>query len=257
MQIRKNAMTGRLEEDRKTMYQNFIFDLYGTLADIHTNEKKPYLWKKLALFLGMKGAHYQPGELKALYSRLIHEQEEALRKAMGQSGCPEVEIGAVFRRMYEQKGCALSQEEIRDTARLFRCISLEHLEVFEGAEEMLAALRQAGKRVYLLSNAQALFTAPEIRYLGLDRYFDGMLLSSEAGVKKPDRAFYHMLLEKYSLAPGESLMIGNDDLADCHGAAAAGIRSLYIHTEQSPERKIPLPANCTEITHISQTAEFI
>ena len=28
------------------MYQNYIFDLYGTLVDIHTNEKKAYLWEK-------------------------------------------------------------------------------------------------------------------------------------------------------------------------------------------------------------------
>lgn len=32
------------------MYRNFIFDLYGTLVDIHTNEYKPSLWKKMALF---------------------------------------------------------------------------------------------------------------------------------------------------------------------------------------------------------------
>ena len=35
------------------MYQNYIFDLYGTLVDIHTNEKKAYLWKKMSLFFGM------------------------------------------------------------------------------------------------------------------------------------------------------------------------------------------------------------
>ena len=34
------------------MYQNYIFDLYGTLVDIHTNEKKAYLWKKMSLFFG-------------------------------------------------------------------------------------------------------------------------------------------------------------------------------------------------------------
>ena len=42
------------------MYQNYIFDLYGTLVDIHTNEKKAYLWKKMSLFFGMKGAAYEP-----------------------------------------------------------------------------------------------------------------------------------------------------------------------------------------------------
>ena len=26
------------------MYQNYIFDLYGTLVDIRTNERKPSLW---------------------------------------------------------------------------------------------------------------------------------------------------------------------------------------------------------------------
>lgn len=29
------------------MYHNFIFDLYGTLVDIHTNENKTSLWKRL------------------------------------------------------------------------------------------------------------------------------------------------------------------------------------------------------------------
>ena len=27
-------------------YENYIFDLYGTLVDIRTNEKKTYLWQK-------------------------------------------------------------------------------------------------------------------------------------------------------------------------------------------------------------------
>ena len=32
------------------MYETCIFDLYGTLVDIHTDEKKEELWEKLALF---------------------------------------------------------------------------------------------------------------------------------------------------------------------------------------------------------------
>ena len=59
------------------MYQNYIFDLYGTLVDIHTNEKKAYLWKKMSLFFGMKGAAYEPKELRMAYetkskSRRLH-----------------------------------------------------------------------------------------------------------------------------------------------------------------------------------------
>mgnify|MGYP002517624889 CR=1 FL=1 len=40
------------------MYHNFIFDLYGTLVDIHTNEHKPSLWKKLALSYPFQGAAF-------------------------------------------------------------------------------------------------------------------------------------------------------------------------------------------------------
>ena len=32
-------------------YENYIFDLYGTLVDIHTDEEKTELWEKLAQFL--------------------------------------------------------------------------------------------------------------------------------------------------------------------------------------------------------------
>ena len=31
-------------------YENYIFDLYGTLVDIHTDEEKTELWEKLAQF---------------------------------------------------------------------------------------------------------------------------------------------------------------------------------------------------------------
>ena len=177
------------------MYQNYIFDLYGTLVDIHTNEKKAYLWKKMSLFFGMKGAAYEPKELR---------------------------------------------------------ISIEELKLFPGVPEMLQRLKDAGKKVFLLSNAQALFTAPEISLLGLTKYFDGILLSSDAGVKKPDPAFYEMLLKQYHLDPAECLMTGNDDIADCHGAASAGIASRYVATRQSPKINDPLPENCEKIAAIAE-----
>ena len=45
-------------------YDNYVFDLYGTLVDIHTEEDFPNLWEKLALFFGYYGAVYEPEELQ-------------------------------------------------------------------------------------------------------------------------------------------------------------------------------------------------
>ena len=36
------------KEWRKKMYKNYIFDLYGTLVDIRTDEGKNSLWKKMS-----------------------------------------------------------------------------------------------------------------------------------------------------------------------------------------------------------------
>ena len=234
------------------MYQNYIFDLYGTLVDIHTNEKKAYLWKKMSLFFGMKGAAYEPKELRTAYETKIKEQEAALRMECYGSHVPEINIADVFRQLFEDKAVSVTEEEIADLAKMFRAISIEELSLFPGVPEMLQRLKDAGKKVFLLSNAQALFTAPEISLLGLTRYFDGILLSSDAGVKKPDPAFYEMLLKQYHLDPAECLMTGNDDIADCHGAASAGIASRYVATRQSPKINGPLPENCEKIAAIAE-----
>ena len=216
------------------MYQNYIFDLYGTLVDIHTNEKKAYLWKKMSLFFGMKGAAYEPKELRMAYETKIKEQEAALKMECRGSHVPEIDIADVFRQLFEDQAVSVTEKEIADLAK------------------MLQRLKDAGKKVFLLSNAQALFTAPEISLLGLTKYFDGILLSSDAGVKKPDPAFYEMLLKQYHLDPAECLMTGNDDIADCHGAASAGIASRYVATRQSPKINDPLPENCEKIAAIAE-----
>ena len=40
-------------------YQNYVFDLYGTLVDIHTDEEQQMLWEKMAMFYGYQG-HFIP-----------------------------------------------------------------------------------------------------------------------------------------------------------------------------------------------------
>ena len=46
-------------------YRDCIFDLYGTLVDIHTDEERPQLWEDLAAWYQEHGAPYAPEELQA------------------------------------------------------------------------------------------------------------------------------------------------------------------------------------------------
>ena len=65
------------------MFKNYVFDLYGTLVDIRTNEWKTYLWKKMSEFYGFYQAKYTPMELKKAYIECIQEEEKQYAHADG------------------------------------------------------------------------------------------------------------------------------------------------------------------------------
>ena len=57
------------------MYNNYIFDLYGTLIDINTDEWNDDLWKKIAILYAYKGAHYTYDELSYLHRKPLRLQK--------------------------------------------------------------------------------------------------------------------------------------------------------------------------------------
>lgn len=212
------------------MYHNYIFDFYGTLADIRTDEENPYLWKKMSEIYSATGAAYQPEELKRMF-RILEKRECEL---LGTEDA-EPDLTKVFALLYQEKGGSCDAVQARMTAVTFRALSREFLRAYDGVRELLEELKGRGKRVFLLSNAQTDFTRPEIEMLGLTSYFDAIFISSEQGCKKPSPVFFEKLLKKFDLKPSESIMIGNDESADIAGAKQAGMDSLYIHTAISPE----------------------
>lgn len=239
------------------MYDNYIFDLYGTLSDIRTNEGKPSLWKYMAMYMTLQGAPYSAAELRKRYRSLINavrlEQYEK-HKAQYPGLTPgeiEVNLSDVFSRLYSEKNIVPTSQMLADLALTYRTISLDFVRLYDGAETLLKELRRRGKKVFLLSNAQRLFTEPEIRSLGIYNLFNDVLISSDIGFMKPSAQFYSALLKKHSLDPKTSVMIGNDWQADAWGAHNNGLASMYVHTAQSPEPAGELPPDCTRLNTIS------
>ena len=168
-----------------------------------------------------------------------------------------MDLALVFRGFFEGTGVSADERTVADFARTFRLLSIRRLKCFPGVHGMLDYLHSQRKNVYLLSNAQALFTRPELTLLGLDTRLDGSILSSEVGRKKPDAGFFRMILDKYQLNPEETAMVGNDDVCDCWGAAGAGLDSFYVNTAQSPQLLEPLPENCTGLIKITDLMKTI
>lgn len=222
-------------------YKELIFDLYGTLVDIHTEEDTPVLWQKLSLFYGYQGAVYPPDSLHAAFDAALGAQGAAA----GQSyECyPELPIEDIFAALFRQKGVEEDLGQKADAAaQLYRALCTEYIHLYPGVRQALAALRADGHRLWLLSNAQHAFTARELRLLELNSLFDGIYLSSDYRCRKPDVRFFHALLHGKNLLPQSCLMIGNDPSTDVAGAAAVGIDALYLHTNLSPREPVQVPA---------------
>ena len=234
-------------------YQNYIFDLYGTLVDIHTDEGKNAHWKKIAVYFSAQGAAYNGKELKERYRALIEEEEtklwRKLKKKYPGITVKEVEINLdrVFVKLYKEKGVKANKQLIKDSMIAFRAITMEKLRLFPGTVELLCGLREAGKKVYLLSNAQTSFTYPEMKALGIADYFDDIFFSSDLEVKKPSTKFYEALFEKHGLKKEDSVMVGNDRFADVQGALDFGIEAIYLHTEQSTPFEGELPKGSVQV----------
>lgn len=213
-------------------YTDLVFDLYGTLVDIHT-EENDLVWEKTAFYFGFYGARYTGPELKAAFEAALRQREAVA----GQSyECfPDIPFEEVMAQLFREKGVTENADPLGiQAAQLFRISSLDYIRLYPGALDALAKLRKAGFRLWLLSNAQAIFTGYELRLLGLGDQLDGIYLSSNYQCRKPDLRFYRALIDERNLDVGKTLMIGNDRQTDIAGAKLAGMATLYMHTDLTP-----------------------
>ena len=210
---------------------NFIFDLYGTLIDIWTDENQEELWDGISLLLG-------DGEDKG---QTVREEYLALCRDAYKGEGHELDLLSVFEKMLEKREVDVSVAP--SLAFEFRRLSMVRLKTFDSVENMLKELKKQG-RVYLVSNAQSCFTIDELKTTGLYDLFDGILISSDVGVKKPFPDIFRLAFEKFGITPEESIYIGNDMRDDILGASRVGMKTMYIETPQSgsyPDLDLPEP----------------
>ena len=99
-------------------YTDLIFDLYGTLVDIHT-EENDVVWEKTAIFFGFYGAHYTTAELKSAFRAAMAEREA---KAGQSYECfPDIPFETVMAQLLRDAGITDNAEELgKNAAQLFR-----------------------------------------------------------------------------------------------------------------------------------------
>ncbi|MEE8808594.1 MAG: HAD family hydrolase [Lactimicrobium sp.] len=245
-------------------YDNYIFDFYGTLVDILTDENSQDLWRRMAEFYSCYGADYKPKILHEEYLMMVHDEENILRKKK-QCNDVEINLGRVFARLllespfnhyvslsvcgrnvYDLRRRAHSEtiDEIAESewaiavGNFFRILSRKHLRVYPHTSTVLRSLKRRGAKIILFTNAQALLTMPEIDASGLKRYFDAIYVSSDYGLRKPSAAFLQQLVKEQDLEIASTLLIGNETDTDIRCALQAGMDAVLLHGSREDEKKL-------------------
>ena len=99
----------------------------------------------------------------------------------------------------------------------------------EGARDFCNYAKERGYGVYVLSNASDKFYNYFENFLPLN-YFDGIVVSADIHIIKPDRDIYYFLLSKYNLKADECLFI-DDRLENVKGALEAGMQAYEFKND--------------------------
>jgi 2-haloacid dehalogenase len=107
----------------------------------------------------------------------------------------------------------------------------------EGSPAILEELRGRGVPLYLLSNFSAeTFPHAQRKFEFLD-WFDGMLISGDVGVKKPDPAIFHILFERCRIDPRHSVYV-DDVPGNVAAGRALGLEALHFTSAAALRRDL-------------------
>jgi 2-haloacid dehalogenase len=96
----------------------------------------------------------------------------------------------------------------------------------EDTVKILKSIRDQYSQVYALTNWSAeTFPIAQRHYPFLD-WFDGILVSGEEKLKKPDPKIYQLLLKRFNLDPSSCLFI-DDNIRNVKAAEKEGISSIH------------------------------
>lgn len=101
----------------------------------------------------------------------------------------------------------------------------------EGSVAVLGELKERGVPVYGISNWSAETFPPQRERFAFLGWLDGLVISGEEGVIKPDPRIFRILLERYAIAPASAVFV--DDVAKNAAAAAAlGLHGIHFRSPQ-------------------------
>jgi 2-haloacid dehalogenase len=184
--------------------QTIVFDLGGVLIDWNPR----YLYRKLLR---------SEEEIEYFLSHICTPEWNAQQDA-----------GRPFR-----EGVALLKQQYPQYAELIDAYVQRWEETLGDAHwetvEVLREVKQMGMPVYALTNWSAETFPVARKKFDFLNWFDGILVSGEVRLKKPDPAIFRLLMEKYPINASRTIYI-DDVKENIIAADHLGFRTIHFHS---------------------------
>lgn len=206
-----------------------FFDLYGTLINIETNEEMEEIYRGISHYLTYHRVFMNRREVRERYFAILKEG-----KRQSPERYPEIDVEAIWHTLLVQENSKPLKGRgklARELARLHRGLSRTRLERYDGVKRILKSVQES-YRMATVSDAQRCFALPEMRALGIKKYFDVRVISGDYGYRKPDPRLFTMAAEQLEVAPHETIYVGNDMYRDIYGAQQAGMKTIFVDSNQ-------------------------
>jgi len=198
----------------KSPIKVLVFDVYGTLFDVHSVEKKCD-----ALYKGHGAEISQIWRQKQL-------EYSFLRQIMGQY--------LTFKQVtLDALGFALQTLELSyDETQLHSILAeYEKLEAYVEVEKVLSEANN--KQLIIFSNGSRDMLEPLVEQSGLAQYFDNVISVDDIKQYKPSPASYIQVLNTLDLEREEVLFMSSNGW-DISGAKSFGFKTAWINRKRAP-----------------------
>ena len=184
------------------MYDTILFDLDGTLTDSGLG-----ITKAVQYALGQMG--YDVPERESLFCFIGPPLHRSFQKHYRMDEETSVEAVRQFRVYYNQMGGILENE------------------VYGGIRELLAALKQAGKRLMVATSKPQAAAELVMHHFGLDEYVPEIIGGTDDPRRNTKGKVIAWALREYGVEPGTAVMVGDRE-HDVLGAAENGIPCIGV-----------------------------
>lgn len=193
------------------MIRNLVFDMGGVVIRFD----RPFFISRLGV---------APEDATLLLNEVYRSVEWAM-----------MDRGTISEAEAAERICPRLPERLRDAARKLIYLWERPILPIDGMYALIEELKEKGYPVYLLSNA----SVRQHEYwprVPASKFFDGLMVSADVGMVKPELEIYRHFLSTFSLKPEECVFI-DDSPQNVEAACHVGIHGFVFNDDVHAFRK--------------------